>query len=36
MVRRNINVASRYHETVIGWILGGLPAGRAARCRDGT
>jgi hypothetical protein len=29
MVRRNINVASRYHESVIGWDLGGLPAHEA-------
>jgi hypothetical protein len=29
MVRRNINVAARYHEFVIAWFPGNLPARQA-------
>ena len=36
MVRRNINVASRYHEFVIGWFLGGLRVRQAKSSLKGN
>src|SRR5205814_3121654 len=36
MVRRNIFVAPRYHESVIDWELGDLPRPKASGSRPGT
>jgi len=36
MVRRNINVAARYHEFVIVWFMGNLLARRANGSGPGT
>src|SRR5215207_6803444 len=36
MMRRNINVASRYHETVSGWIIGRFARSRGGRFPGGN
>jgi len=36
MVHRNIDVAARYHEFVISWFPGNLPARRATGSEAGT